>query len=135
MEYFSFNRQILAATPSWLGAIFITFTLILPPAGKAQLLMNLAPQALPNSFAGPTYEGTLGAVKKRLNTPATKSSQTKPQPDQPPAATRRQRSEPSAALPASEVCGLKVSQMNDIKKLKLVKVNVGPCLMVFNAND
>jgi hypothetical protein len=135
MESFACNRKLLAAMPTWLGAVFITLTLTLPPTGKTQLLMNLAPQTLPHSSVGPTYDSTLSAVKKRINTSATQSSQSNPQPDPAPAAVRRQVSGPITAAPVSEVCGLTVSQMNDIRKHKLVKVSVGPCLMVFNAND
>jgi hypothetical protein len=97
--------------------------------------MNLAPQALPNSPVGPSYSGTLDAIKQRLNTPATGAIQSKPPQPVKPDATRRQTSKPSAALTVAEVCELKVSQMNDIQNHKVVRVRSGPCLMVFNAND
>jgi hypothetical protein len=136
MKSLSLNRQTLAAVPTWLSFIFITVALTVAPSpGKAQLLMNLAPQALPNNTVGPTYTGTLNAVKQRLNTPTPGQIESKPQQALTLDAARRQTPNPSATMPAAEVCGLKVSQMNDIQKHKVVKINVGPCLMVFNAND
>jgi len=99
------------------------------------MLMNLAPQALPNSPVGPSYSGTLDAIKQRLNTPATGAIQSKPPQPLNPDATRRQTPKSSAAMPMAEVCALKVSQMNDIQNHKVVRVHSGPCQMVFNAND
>jgi hypothetical protein len=46
----------------------VMVALSLAPPGNAQVLMNLAPQALPNSPVGPTYSGTLDAVKS-VSTP------------------------------------------------------------------
>jgi hypothetical protein len=135
MELLSPNRQILVVSPTWFGSFLVMVALSLAPPGNAQVLMNLAPQALPNSPVGPTYSGTLDAVKQRLNTPATGASQSQPPQAVTPDATRRQTPKPSAAMPVAEVCELKVSQMNDIQHRKVVRVHSGPCLMVFNAND
>ena len=135
MELLSPNRQILVVSPTWFGSFLVMVALSLAPPGNAQVLMNLAPQALPNSPVGPTYSGTLDAVKQRLNTPATGASQSQPPQAVTPDATRRQTPKPSAAMPVAEVCELKVSQMNDIQHRKVVRVDSGPCLMVFNAND
>ena len=135
MELLSPNRQILVVSPTWFGSFLVMVALFLAPPGNAQVLMNLAPQALPNSPVGPTYSGTLDAVKQRLNTPATGASQSQPPQAVTPDATRRQTPKPSAAMPVAEVCELKVSQMNDIQHRKVVRVHSGPCLMVFNAND
>jgi hypothetical protein len=135
MEPLSPNRQILVAGPTWFGSLLVMITLSLAPPANAQVLMNLAPQALPNSPVGPTHSGTLDAVKQRLNTPAAGASQSQPPQAVTPDATRRQTPKPSAAGPLAEVCELKVSQMNDIQHRKVVRVHSGPCLMVFNAND
>jgi hypothetical protein len=135
LEFLSLNRQTLAEFPAYLVFIFVTVALSLPPPGNAQMLMNLSPQALPNSTAGPTYTGTLDAVKQRLNTPSPAPIQSKGPQAQTRDAAGRQPPNPAPAMPAGEVCELKMSQMNDIKQHKLVKVKVGPCLMVFNAND
>ncbi len=135
MEPLSPNRQILVAGPTWFGSLLVMITLSLAPPANAQVLMNLAPQALPNSPVGSTHSGTLDAVKQRLNTPATGASQSQPPQAVTPDATRRQTPKPSAAGPLAEVCELKVSQMNDIQHRKVVRVHSGPCLMVFNAND
>jgi hypothetical protein len=135
MELLSPNRQILVVSPTWFGSFLVMVALSLAPPGNAQVLMNLAPQALPNSPVGPTYSGTLDAVKQRLNTPATGASQSQPPQAVTPDATRRQTPKPSVAMPVAEVCELKVSQMNDIQHRKVVRVHSGPCLMVFNAND
>ena len=135
MESLSPNRQTLLAFSNWFGFIFIPFALALPPPGNGQMLMNLAPQALPNSSVGPSYTGTLNAVKQRLDTPTTGPIQSKPPQAITPDSTRRQTPMPSAVIPAGEICELKVSQMNDIQQHKVVRVHSGPCLMVFNAND
>ncbi len=135
MELLSPNRQILVVSPTWFGSFLVMVALSLAPPGNAQVLMNLAPQALPNNPVGPTYSGTLDAVKQRLNTPATGASQSQPPQAVTPDATRRQTPKPSVAMPVAEVCELKVSQMNDIQHRKVVRVHSGPCLMVFNAND
>jgi hypothetical protein len=135
MEPLSPNRQILVAGLTWFGYFLVMIALSLASPGNAQVLMNLAPQALPSSPVGPTYSGTLDAVKQRLNTPATGASQSKPPQAVTPDATRRQTPKTSAAMPMAEVCALKVSQMNDIQHRKVVRVHSGPCLMVFNAND
>jgi len=135
MEFLFSNRQILVVAPTWVGSFLVVVALSLAPPGNAQVLMNLAPQALPNSPVGPTYSGTLDAVKQRLNTPATGASQSQPPQAVTPDATRRQTAEPSAAMPVAEVCELKVSQMNDIQHHKVVRVHSGSCRMVFNAND
>ena len=74
MELLSPNRQFLVAAPTWFGSLLVMLVLPLAPPGNAQMLMNLAPQALPNSPVGPTYSGTLDSVKQRLNTPATGAS-------------------------------------------------------------
>ena len=129
------SRQFLVAAPTWLGFFLALVALSLAPPGNAQMLMNLAPQALPNSPVGPSYSGTLDAIKQRLNTPATGAIQSKPPQPLNPDATRRQTPKPSAAMPMAEVCALKVSQMNDIQNHKVVRVHSGPCQMVFNAND
>jgi len=134
-ESLSPNRQSLVAAPTWFGSFLAMLALCLAPSGNAQMLMNLAPQALPNSPVGPTYSGTLDAVKQRLNNPATGAIQSKPPQLTTPDATRRQTPKPSAAMTVAEVCELKVSQMNDIQHHKVVRVHSGPCLMVFNAND
>jgi hypothetical protein len=132
MEFLTFNRPTLAPAATWLGATFVTFVLTLTPPGKAQMLMNLAPQALPTSSVGPSYAQTLSAVKQSLTTPAKG-----PNPSQPPGADAAPASTPTppAAAPAPAACELKVSQMNDIQHHKVVRVSSGPCLMVFNAND
>ena len=135
MKPLSPNRQIFVAGPTWFGSLLVMVALYLAPPGNAQVLMNLAPQAPLNSPVGPTYSGTLDAVKQRLNTPATGASQFKPPQAVTPDATRRQTPKPSAAMPMGEVCALKVSQMNDIQHRKVVRVHSGLCLMVFNAND
>jgi hypothetical protein len=135
MEFLFPNRQILVVAPTWVRSFLVMVALSLAPPGNAQVLMNLAPQALPNSPVGPTYSGTLDAVKQRLNTPATGASQSQPPQAVTPDATRRQTAEPSAAMPVAEVCELKVSQMNDIQHHKVVRVHSGSCRMVFNAND
>ena len=135
MELLSPNRQFLVAAPTWFGSLLVMLVLPLASSGNAQMLMNLAPQALPNSTVGPTYSGTLDAVKQRLNNPATGAIQSKPPQLTTPDATRRQTPKPSAAMTVAEVCELKVSQMNDIQHHKVVRVHSGPCLMVFNAND
>lgn len=135
MKSLSFILHNLATLSTFLGFIFVFAALALTPPGKAQLLMNMAPQALTNSPAGPTYTGTLDAVKQRLNSSATGSIQSKPQQQSTPDTSGGYDPKPSAAMPAKEVCELKLSQMNDIQRQKVVKVNVGRCLMVFNAND
>ena len=135
MEPLSSNRQFLGTAPTWSGSFLVMAALCLAPPANAQMLMNLAPQALPSSPVGPTYSGTLDAVKQRLNTPATGASQSKPSQAVTPYAARRQTPKPSAAMPMAEDCELKVSQMNDIQHRKVVRVHSGPCLMVFNAND
>lgn len=136
MNSLSLNRQTLATVPIWLGFIVATVALTVAPSpGKAQLLMNLAPQALPTNSVGPTYTGTLDAVKQRLNSPTSGPSQSNPQQALTLDAAGRQTPNPGATTPAGEVCELKVSQMNDIQRHKVVKINAGPCLMVFNAND
>jgi hypothetical protein len=131
----STNRQILVVAPTLFGSILVTVTLFLAPPGNAQVLMNLAPRALPNSPVGPSFSGTLDAVKQRLNTPVSGLTQSQPPQAVTPDATRRQTPKSSAAMTAAEVCELKVSQMNDIQHRKVVRVHSGPCLMVFNAND
>jgi hypothetical protein len=128
-------RYFLLAAPPWFGSFLALVALSLAPSGNAQMLMNLAPQALPNSPVGPSYSGTLDAIKQRLNTPATGATQSKPPQPLKPDATRLQTPKPSAALTVAEVCELKVSQMNDIQNHKVVRVHSGPCQMVFNAND
>ena len=135
MEFLFPNRQILVVAPTWVRSFLVMVALSLAPPGNAQVLMNLAPQALPNSPVGPTYSGTLDAVKQRLNSPATGASQSQRPQAETPDATRRQTAEPSAAMPVAEVCELKVSQMNDIQHHKVVRVHSGSCRMVFNAND
>jgi hypothetical protein len=135
MEFLFSNRQILVVAPTWVGSFLVVVAISLAPPGNAQVLMNLAPQAVPNSPVGPTYSGTLDAVKQRLNSPATGASQSQRPQAETPDATRRQTAEPSAAMPVAEVCELKVSQMNDIQHHKVVRVHSGSCLMVFNAND
>jgi len=100
------------------------------------MLMNLAPQALPNSSVGPSYSNTLSTVRQALNTPTTG---TNPSPSRPPApgpdAPATQTPLAQVAAPAPEACELKVAQMNAIQHHKVVRVRSGPCLMVFNAND
>jgi len=109
----------------------------LPPPSNAQVLMNLAPQALPTSPVGPSYTGTLDAVKQRLSSPTTGTSQSKP----PQAPVPKPESSPvnplrtNNAAPTDGLCELKVFQMNEIQHRKVVRVHSGPCLMVFNAND
>jgi hypothetical protein len=78
MEPLFSYRQFLVAAPIWFGSLLVMLVLPLAPPGNAQMLMNLAPQALPNSSVGPTYSGTLDAVKQRLNNPATGAIQSKP---------------------------------------------------------
>lgn len=134
-ESLSTNRQFLVAAPIWFGSFLALVALSLATPGHSQTLMNLAPQALPNSPVGPSYSGTLDAIKQRLNTPATGAIQSKPPQPLNPDATRRQTPKSSAAMPTAEVCALKVSQMNDIQNHKVVRVHSGPCQMVFNAND
>jgi hypothetical protein len=134
-ESLSTNRQFLVAAPIWFGSFLALVALPLATPGNSQMLMNLAPQALPNSPVGPSYSGTLDAIKQRLNTPATGAIQSKPPQPLNPDATRRQTPKSSAAMPMAEVCALKVSQMNDIQNHKVVRVHSGPCQMVFNAND
>ena len=135
MESLFSDRQFLVVAPTWFGSFLVMVAIPLAPPANAQMLMNLVPQALPNSPVGPTYSGTLDAVKQRLNTPATGATQSKPPQAVTPDATRRQTPKTSAAMPMAEVCALKVSQMNDIQHRKVVRVHSGPCLMVFNAND
>jgi hypothetical protein len=135
MAHLSTNRQILVVAPTLFGSFLVMVTLFSAPPGNAQVLMNLAPQALPNSPVGPSFSGTLNAVKQRLNTPVTGPTQSQPPQAVTPDATRRQTPKSSAAMTVAEVCELKVSQMNDIQHRKVVRVHSGPCLMVFNAND
>lgn len=135
MAHLSTNRQILVVAPTLFGSFLVMVTLFSAPPGNAQALMNLAPQALPNSPVGPSFSGTLNAVKQRLNTPVTGSTQSQPPQAVTPDATRRQTPKSSAAMTVAEVCELKVSQMNDIQHRKVVRVHSGPCLMVFNANE
>jgi hypothetical protein len=135
MEHLSTNRQILVVAPTWFGSFLLMVTLSSAPPGNTQVLMNLAPQALPNSPVGPTFSGSLDAVKQRLNTPVTGPTRSQPPQAVTPDATRRQTPKSSAAMTVAEVCELKVSQMNDIQHRKVVRVHSGPCLMVFNAND
>ena len=132
MESLAINRPTLAPAATWLGATYVTFLLTLAPPAKAQMLMNLAPQALPTGPVGPNYAHTLDAVKQGLTTPAKG-----PSPSTPPGADAAPQPTPAshAAAPAIETCELKVSQMNDIQHHKVVRVRSGPCLMVFNAND
>jgi hypothetical protein len=134
-ESLSTNRQFLVAAPIWFGSFLALVAFFLATPGNSQMLMNLAPQALPNSPVGPSYSGTLDAIKQRLNTPATGAIQSKPPQPLNPDATPRQTPKSSAAMPMAEVCALKVSQMNDIQNHKVVRVHSGPCQMVFNAND
>jgi hypothetical protein len=136
-ESLSPNRQFLVAAPTWFGSFLALVALSLAPPGNSQMLMNLAPQALPNSPVGPTFSGSLDAVKQRLNTPVTGPTRSQPPQAVTPDATRRQTPKSSAAMTktVAEVCELKVSQMNDIQHRKVVRVHSGPCLMVFNAND
>ena len=78
MAHLSTNRQILVVAPTLFGSILVTVTLFLAPPGNAQVLMNLAPRALPNSPVGPSFSGTLDAVKQRLNTPVSGPTQSQP---------------------------------------------------------
>jgi len=114
----------------------VTVLLTWTPPGNAQMLMNLAPQSLPNSSVGPSYSNTLSTVKQALNTPTTG---TNPSPSRPPSpgsdAPATQAPLAQVAAPAPEACELKVAQMNAIQNHKVVRVRSGPCLMVFNAND
>ena len=130
------KRQPLAASSLWLGTGLVTVLLTWAPPGNAQMLMNLAPQALPNSSVGPSYSNTLSTVKQALNTPTTG---TNPSPSRPPSpgsdAPATQAPLAQVAAPAPEACELKVAQMNAIQNHKVVRVRSGPCLMVFNAND
>jgi hypothetical protein len=68
MECLCPNSQSLAAAPTCLGSVVLIVALTLVPPGKSQMLMNLAPQALPNSPVGPAYTGTLDAVNS-VSTP------------------------------------------------------------------
>ncbi len=137
MRFLSFNRQNRSRITTYLGFIIATVALTLPPSSNAQVLMNLAPQALPTSPVGPSYSGSLDAVKQLLNSPTTGTTQSKP----PQAAAPKPESSPvnplrtNNAVPADGLCELKVFQMNEIKHHKVVRVHSGPCLMVFNAND
>jgi len=100
------------------------------------MLMNLAPQALPNSSVGPSYSNTLSTVKQALTTPTPGTNQSQSSPLAPgPDAPANQAPLPHAPAPALEACELKVAQMNAIQQRKVVRVHSGPCLMVFNAND
>jgi hypothetical protein len=138
MESLCPNRQSSAAAPIRFSSYVVIVALTLVSPGKAQMLMNLAPQALPNNPVGPTYAGTLDAVKQRLNSPGEggiQSKQTKAPATVPEANPTNSPRASSTAKPAGEFCELKVFHMNDIQHRKVVRVHSGPCLMVFNAND
>jgi hypothetical protein len=136
MAGLTLKRQSMASSPLWLGTGLVTVLVTWAPPGHAQMLMNLAPQALPNSSVGPSYSHTLSTVRQALNTPTTG---TNPSPSRPPApgpdAPATQAPLAQVAAPAHEACELKVAQMNAIQHHKVVRVSSGPCLMVFNAND
>jgi len=137
MDYPSTDRQSLAIAPVCLGSFLLMVALTLTPPVKAQMLMNLAPQALPSTPVGPTYSGTLDAIKQRINAPASAPTQAKPPQSQSsrPVASRSNSPRAISAAPAGDVCELRVFQMNDIQRNRVVRVHSGPCLMVFNAND
>jgi hypothetical protein len=136
MEVLSLRRPTLAASLPWLGICLVTVGLTLAPPGNAQMLMNLTPQALPNSSVGPSYSNTLSAVRQALNTPTTGTNPSTSRPPAPgPDAPATQTPLAQVAAPAPEACELKVAQMNAIQHHKVVRVRSGPCLMVFNAND
>jgi hypothetical protein len=136
MAGLTLKRQPLAATPPWLATGLVSVLLTWAPPGNAQMLMNLAPQALPNSSVGPSYSNTLSTVKQALTTPTPGTNQSQSSPLAPgPDAPANQAPLPHAPAPALEACELKVAQMNAIQQRKVVRVHSGPCLMVFNAND
>ncbi|MCX5951285.1 MAG: hypothetical protein NT158_09075 [Cyanobacteria bacterium] len=100
--------------------------------------INLAPQAIPNSTVGPGYGSGL---KQDFTVPKPGPSQSQTPgasgPDAAPQSIPNPQSTPTpqAAAPSEADCELKVAQMNDIKRRKVVRVHSGRCLMVFNAND
>lgn len=102
------------------------------PGAQAQMLMNLAPQAIPNSTTGPGYANTLSTFKQAVDQQA------------PPAAAKQAppvdaNAKPAALPPPSEPlpqpCALKVKEMNRIQRHKVVRIVSADCLMVFNANN
>ncbi len=94
--------------------------------------MNLAPQAIPNSTVGPGYGSGL---KQDFTVPKPGPSQSQPPGASGPDAAPQSTPNSQAAAPTEAGCELKVAQMNDIQRLKVVRVHSGRCLMVFNAND
>lgn len=97
--------------------------------------MNLAPQAIPNSAVGPGYGSALRVFKQDFTDlkpgPVQSQPPAAPGPDAAPQSTPNFQ----ASAPTEADCGLKVAQMNDIQRHKVVRVHSGRCLMVFNAND
>lgn len=99
------------------------------------MLMNLAPQAIPNSAVTPSYGNVLSVLKQGFTVPKTGSFQSQPPGAFGPDAAPQSTPNSQAAAPTEAGCELKVAQMNDIQRLKVVRVHSGRCLMVFNAND
>ena len=135
MEFLAFNPPTFATAHSWLGFAFVSLSLTFAPPGKAQMLMNLAPQAIPNSTTSPTYTNTLNAAKQGLTIPKTGAIPSQPPGASLPDAAPQSTPPPQAAVLLEAGCELKVAQMNDIERHKVVRVHSGRCLMVFNAND
>ena len=97
--------------------------------------INLAPQAIPNSTVGPGYGSGLRVFKQDFTVPKTGPFQSQPSGASGPDAVPQSTPTPQAAAPSQPDCELKVAQMNDIQRHKVVREHAGPCLMVFNAND
>jgi len=135
MEILAFNPPTFAAAHAWLGLAFVSLSLTFAPPGKAQMLMNLAPQAIPNSTTSPTYTNTLNAAKQGLTIPKTGASPAQSPGASGPDAAPQSPAPQQAAAPSETGCTLKVAQMNAIQRHKVVRVHAGRCLMVFNAND
>jgi len=134
-------RTLFKAARPLAGVALLPLALTLAPPGKAQMPMNLAPQAIPNSTVGPGYGSGLSVFKQDFTVPKPGPSQSQTSgasgPDAAPQSIPNPQSTPTpqAAAPTEAGCELKVAQMNDIQRLKVVRVHSGRCLMVFNAND
>jgi len=128
-------RTLFKAARPLAGVALLPLALTLAPPGKAQMPMNLAPQAIPNSTVGPGYGSALRVFKQDATDLKPGPVQSQPPGALGPDAAPQSTPNPQATAPTEADCGLKVAQMNEIKRHKVVRVHSGRCLMVFNAND
>lgn len=126
--------NVLGPSISLVSLVLVNLAVPLAQHAQAQMLMNLAPQAIPNSSTGPGYSNTLSTFKQAVDQQSPNLSVNSPAGSAPDSVSKPVMS-PARSNASPTPCVLKVQDMNRIQRHEVVRVVSDDCRMVFNATE